>query len=256
MPSRLFVIAVAAALGFLPSAARADDVKCDFFVSTLPYIASAQGHYCLTGNLSTAMTSGAAITIDANSVVLDLKGYKLGGLSAGPATIADGISVHIHSNVIVRNGLIRGFWKGVDFVGGPDNNNNIVENVVLDSNTAYGIVFGGAGVNNTIRNCTVSSTGGTTQGTLTGGIHIESTPAFVLDSTVVNTFAAVGGQVRTGISVFDGYVVNNQVFGDLSSAPSETCLAMGASVVYKDNIVSDCVTSYSGGIPVPATNYP
>ena len=60
-------------------------------IATLPYTITAQGRYCLSTNLSTAITSGAAITINSDFVVLDLRGFKIGGGSAGPGTLAHGV---------------------------------------------------------------------------------------------------------------------------------------------------------------------
>jgi hypothetical protein len=69
---------------------QAETVNCTA-ITALPYTISTQGVYCLTGNLSTGMTSGSAITIATNNVVLDLNGFKIGGLAAGPDTNATGI---------------------------------------------------------------------------------------------------------------------------------------------------------------------
>src|SRR5262245_2921543 len=60
-------------------------------ITSLPAVITVQGIYCLTGNLNTAMTSGNAIDIQTNNVILDLNGYKLGGLAAGLGTQTNGI---------------------------------------------------------------------------------------------------------------------------------------------------------------------
>ena len=53
--------------------------------TSVPYTITTQGHYCFNRSLSTAQTSGAAITINADFVTLDLNGYRLtGGGSPGP----------------------------------------------------------------------------------------------------------------------------------------------------------------------------
>ena len=62
--------------------ARAETVNCTP-IDYLPYTISAQGVYCFTQHLGTNMTSGNAITINTNNVVIDLNGFKLGGLGAG-----------------------------------------------------------------------------------------------------------------------------------------------------------------------------
>src|SRR6185436_19576264 len=105
---------------------------------------------------------GAAITIDVNNVVLDLNGHKIGGGPAGSGTQASGVFVNNRGNVIVKNGLVRGFFGGVVYAPGTNNNGNIVENILAVANTAFGIYIGGPGTNNTVRNCIVGTTGGTT----------------------------------------------------------------------------------------------
>ena len=62
--------------------ARAETVNCTA-ITSLPAVITVQGIYCFTGNLSTAITTGNAIEIQTNNVVLDLNGFKLGGLAAG-----------------------------------------------------------------------------------------------------------------------------------------------------------------------------
>ena len=52
-------------------------------ITSPPYVIATQGVYCLTGNLSTSITTGSAIEIQANNVTLDLNGFKLGELVAG-----------------------------------------------------------------------------------------------------------------------------------------------------------------------------
>jgi parallel beta-helix repeat protein len=257
----LFGTAVAAALCLPGSPVRAGDAPCDFYISAAPYTISAQGHYCLTNNLTFSATTGAAITIDAKSVVLDLKGYKIAGQAAGPATGANGVYVSKRSNVTVKDGLIRGFGVGVyfDSVSGGDNSNNVVENVHADSNTFAGISMVAPGTNNTVRNCVVSSTGGSTANNSAPiGIAIGTASSFVTDNTVSNTFlpAHLPATFRWGIVVTDGRIVNNRVIGDGGMTGDNVGLKMGAGVVYKDNIVSRCITSYVGGTPVGTTNYP
>src|SRR5438128_9796041 len=75
-------------LGAAP--AHAETVNCTP-ITTLPTVITVQGIYCFTGHLSTAITTGNAIDIQTNNVILDLNGFKLGGLAAGPGTFAIGI---------------------------------------------------------------------------------------------------------------------------------------------------------------------
>ena len=61
-------------------AASAETVNCTA-ITSVPYTITTPGLYCLTSDLSTAMSSGNAITIQANSVVLELNSHKIGGMA-------------------------------------------------------------------------------------------------------------------------------------------------------------------------------
>ena len=65
-----------------PTSTQAETIDCTAITSP-PYVIATQGVYCLTGNLSTSITTGSAIEIQANNVTLDLNGFKLGELVAG-----------------------------------------------------------------------------------------------------------------------------------------------------------------------------
>ena len=97
----LLLVLLALAPGAAP--ARAETVNCTP-ITALPAIITVQGIYCFTGNLSTAITSGSAIDIQTNNVVLDLNGFKLGGLGAGLGTNAVGIHALDRQNPPSRTG--------------------------------------------------------------------------------------------------------------------------------------------------------
>jgi hypothetical protein len=82
---------------------RAETPECTV-ITSLPYTISTQGIYCLKGNLATNMTSGNAIEIGTNNVVIDLNGYKIGGLAAGSGTSTYGIYANGRKNITIRNG--------------------------------------------------------------------------------------------------------------------------------------------------------
>ena len=115
MTKRRVVAAWATAVFMLAGATvRADETTfCNAFITSLPYTITTQGHYCFNRNLSTAITAGAAITINSDFVVLDLNNFKPGGGSAGPATTATGVYASNRSNITIRNGNIRGFAFGI-----------------------------------------------------------------------------------------------------------------------------------------------
>ncbi|HEX6596161.1 MAG TPA: hypothetical protein VF045_04450, partial [Acidimicrobiales bacterium] len=100
-----------------------------------------------TVNASTTLTSdlncsGTAVFIGASNVILDLGGHTVSGVQA-PDDQFGNSGVHIVSNrtgVIVRNGTIRGFNRGVTV--NPGANNALITGLTVDS-AALGIgVFG------------------------------------------------------------------------------------------------------------------
>src|SRR4249920_1444376 len=74
----------------LAHAAQSYD-NCTGFITSLPATISTQGTWCLKQDLATAVTTGSAILINTNNVTIDCNDFKLGGLGAGLATLANGI---------------------------------------------------------------------------------------------------------------------------------------------------------------------
>jgi len=192
------VLALATLIG-LAGTARADETTfCNQFITTLPYTITTQGHYCFNRNLSTGMTSGNAITINVDFVVLDLNNFKLGGGSAGLGTNAVGVYSSNHRNITVRNGNIRGFKYGIRLAGtGTAPGGLVIENNVLDGNTY--IATDTSGDSAVVRNNIIANTGGTTTNTnWTYGIYAgyDYGLSSARDNVVTNTFnpsdAAVG----------------------------------------------------------------
>jgi hypothetical protein len=160
------LLVLAGSVGLAGTAVADETTFCNAFITSLPYNIVTQGHYCFDRNLSTVITSGAAITINVDFVVLDLNNFKLGGGSAGLGTSASGVKSNNHSNVTIRNGNIRGFRRGIWISGGT---NHVIENNVLDGNTQYGVYMtdplGGSGTvpsGVVVRNNVISNTGGST----------------------------------------------------------------------------------------------
>ena len=138
------------------------------------------------------MASGIAIDIQANNVVLDLNGHKLGNLGAGPGTRAAGISAGNHTNITIRNGTVRGFYTGITLTSNtPTSGGHIVENIRADLNTFTSIRVTGTG--NIIRNNLVVATGGSTivQSAygIMGGSFFGGSGNRLLNNDVINTVA-------------------------------------------------------------------
>ena len=256
-----------------PSFVKAETINCTA-ITSLPYTITTQGVYCLTSDLSTGMTSGNAIEIATNNVVIDLNGHKLGGLAAGPGTYAWGISAQQRKNITIRNGTVRGVYKGISlqdpYFPYTTSQGHLIEDIRSDMNTAIGIEV--YGLNNIIRNNQVVNTGGATQAYPgTTGIAVYGPGARVLNNDVIET----KGQSIPAFGIFlqyaPGAVIEGNRVGDSSLelqnsigiVPhsssdvliSDNCVTTmnfgvyydGASGKYRDNLTSGVTYPFTGG---------
>lgn len=267
----LLALAIAAAA----TPARAETTNCTP-ITTVPYTIAVQGVYCFTGNLATAITSGVAITIATSNVTLDMNGFKLGGLGAGPSTQATGIYSYQRQNITIRNGIVRGFQHGIwldDIAPFTTSQGHLVEDVLADQNTFFGFrVVGRACV---VRRNQVVATGG---GTLNDAraMEVVGPGNDVLNNRVAGT---VGTGETRGIYIFYGtgtVLEGNRVSGDLSGFVAYGLLIESSSGVlvagnritmadsgivfqtssgkYMDNLTYDVTTPFTGGTAVGTNN--
>jgi nitrous oxidase accessory protein NosD len=219
-------------------------------ISSLPYVISTQGNYCLKGHLATGMTSGNAITINTNNVVIDLNGYKLGGLGAGHSTTADGIYAYQRQNITIRNGTVRGFYKGIyieDTGSYSTSQAHLVEDIRADMNTAVGIDVRGRG--NMIRNNQVVDTGESIPADTALGISIMGPGNRVINNDVYETVAG-GSHAAFGIYFFtaDGGVVEKNRIGNATLPSSGT--SNGINIYSSNNVLitNNRITTMDSGI--------
>ena len=221
----LFLSTAALLIGGLTGAVRAETLDCTP-ITSLPYVITTQGIYCLTGNLSTSMTSGRAIDIQTNNVTIDLNGYKLGGLGAGDGTTAFGIYAYQRKNITIKNGIVRGFDRGIwlnDASPYTASAGNTVKNILADQNTYTGIDVRGLG--NTVENSKVVDTGGSTAHTLRAyGIMVGGSGAKIVNNDVSTTTIASNYNVD-GIFLFSAdysLVQNNTVTNTVTLGTGNT----------------------------------
>ena len=158
--------------------ARAETTKCDgagapgsgagqINNGNVPFTITAPGVYCVTQKITTNLTasSSAAITINANNVLLDMNDFAIGNLNAGPSTLAIGIYAVDRQNIHVRNGTLRGFYVGVALLNGTQvglttaaSSGHTVENMLSDTNYIAGLAAEGPYV--TVQNNKVINTQG------------------------------------------------------------------------------------------------
>src|SRR5918999_2061194 len=106
---------------------------------------------------------GEGLVVGAPNIVVDLNGHTI----HPPATFVDpgeedgllsGVRNSGHTNVVIRNGTVRGYGYGVMLTGGTTR--NVIEHMTLDANLLAGIELNDAddGRNgNTIRNNLLTS---------------------------------------------------------------------------------------------------
>jgi len=196
-----------------PLPAGAETVNCTAITNaSIPYTISAPGVYCVTQKISTNLATGAAITINANNVVLDLNNFAIGNLAAGPATTAVGIYAADRQNIWLRNGILRGFWAGVALLDAAtaSSSGHIVYNITADHCYAVGIAVQGPYA--TVKFSSVYATTGSSLGTSAGGaasgISVANAPvAAIHNNGVFDTDCSNGCTAGTGIAA--GIEINN-----------------------------------------------
>jgi hypothetical protein len=228
--------------------AQAETMNCTP-ITALPAVITVQGIYCFTADLATAMTSGNAIDIQTSNVVLDLNGFKLGGLGAGLGMLANGIVASDRQNITIKNGTIRGFRQAIflsHFSGASQG--HIVEDIRADQNTLVGIAVMGDGT--IVRNNQVVATGGSTAigNGYADGIIVDGKGSRVLNNDVINT--AQGTGVARGIHFYyvtGGLAVNNRITVADVGIEYQTPPSTGK---YRDNLTFGVTTPFTGGTAV------
>jgi hypothetical protein len=184
--------------------------NCTGFITSLPATITTQGTWCLNADLTTAITSGNAITVTTNNVTIDCNDFKLGGLAAGAATQTYGIYANTRDNLTIRRCNIRGFYEGTVLINGSG---HLIEDNRFDSNTVYGIDV--ESNRSILRRNLVIATGGSSFTALPFGIYTVGS-VDVLDNTVNGVTASALNSNAYGILTgnnFDGSISGNRVRG-------------------------------------------
>jgi hypothetical protein len=136
-------------------------------ISSAPYTITSPGSYYLTTNLT--ISSGAAITISANNVTLNLGGFTLTS-TENPASASTGIQMNLTvTNITILNGFIFGALtnNSAGAFGGPGfaagiydvnaNSANVrVQGVSISGCKLYGTYLG---ANSVAESCTATTVG-------------------------------------------------------------------------------------------------
>jgi hypothetical protein len=263
---------------------RAESILCTP-IPSVPYTIQSRGVYCLDRDLirSFGQRADAAITVNADHVVVDLNGFTLGAFPGATdpeelpppgVTLAVGIHALNRSHVTVKNGTIRGFHRAVHLEGMGSTaqvvQGHLVEDVNADDNVHAGIVVDGSG--SIVRRNRVLRTGGGPGMFKNHGIRVNGPRPQVMDNEVTETQGGSEGGESQGISVdASGAVVEGNRIGNggPSSGVSFGIVLLGpdalvvgnrlslldqgiffspeASGKYRDNLASGVAAPYQGG---------
>jgi hypothetical protein len=179
-------------------------------ISSVPYTISEPGSYYLAANVETTSGMFSGITIWADNVTLDLKGFSLvGDRTAG----RHGVFIEgIHKNITIRNGTIRN-WGGNGVDGETATKCRVEDIRVIDN--------GGSGIRlpkneQVVKNCVASDNGHSASITVSG-IYVGD------NSAVTGNMANGNGHSATGNYVFGIYV------GDYCTVTGNTVCGNGNS---------------------------
>jgi hypothetical protein len=123
-------------------------------ITTVPFTITTSGNYYLPANLTSAFPAGAAITVLASQVVLDLNGRTLSS-SAGTSLANIGVLVANQQDVTIQNGDIDNFAYGVFLSPNSTDANikNVVDNIRFN-NDGTGVISV-SGQSNWVKNCII-----------------------------------------------------------------------------------------------------
>lgn len=150
-------------------------------ISSLPYVISQSGSYCLTSNLSISLSwGGDAINIKASNVDLDFQGHTLTNTSTNATGYSVGVSIDALdvpniNNVTVHNGTVTSFSGAIfgnNVQAGSDAYNLTVDQMRAWFSKNAGIVLNGRNLTVT-NNQIIRVTGGDNN---TVGIQLTGNP--------------------------------------------------------------------------------
>jgi hypothetical protein len=187
-----------------PTMKSLDQIEPRTAITSAPYTISSPGSYYLTTNIN--VTSGNAITINANNVTLDLNGFTISSTQASPTGTGISLGSSV-SDITILNGHIRG---GVTYSGGN----------YTGSGFAYGIFYPFPNIPENVRVAGVS-----VSGCLNDGINLGFPNSTIIESCTVQT---VGG------------------YGIVAASVSHSAAWQCGNTAIIVNIASDCYASSTG----------
>jgi hypothetical protein len=137
---------LALALLALSGTAWATTTNC-IGIASLPAELLTPGRYCLQKDFDQPFTTGNAISIAGNDVVLDCNGHRI--RNSHLTSTPNGIGTYTASSrVVVRNCVLEGFYVGIYLGVGSDSDNrdNVIEGNTIDKGRWAGMYVGGSDI--------------------------------------------------------------------------------------------------------------
>ena len=245
-------------------------------ISTVPISITAPGRYCLTQSLSSTLTSGAAISVSAADVHIDLQGFVLDGTAAGAASTANGIFHNsLQRGFELSNGTIRGFNAALNAgVYASNPNAVILQDLRIESSRGFGIIV--VGDHSIVRRVNVNRV--VPQGALTNAIAVTgfgNRLRFIDNdiSDVTEISAGIGGGIScasctgavyeqnrisggAGLGTFRGIFAGAQsiVRRNTVNNADEGIRMSGSGSKYQDNMTTQVTTAFVGGTDAGGNN--
>lgn len=232
----VIILCVIVFLVFIASSAQA---ACTA-ITSLPYTINKSGPnngaYCLTKNLTTSMTTGNAITITAiDNISFDLGGFEIKVTT--PSSATRGISVINSNNVLIKNGSITGFNKGIFLeYGAGGSKGAVIEGITVTINENSGANADGIAVDtegSIIRNCKITGSVNPPESTANGIMINKGSSTQVVNNDIYNIFGANGAIYSSrGKDVIE----NNKIEGVSVLPNSHAIYAEGNALISNNRI--------------------
>ncbi len=198
-------------------------------ITNVPYTITQPGSYYLTANL-TSDTRG--VRIGASGVTLDLMGFTLtGNSSEWDGVYVDGTTDNLIRDVVVRNGILRGFRAGVLAFS---TQNCRFEQLVLTGNHGFGFYANGKPFDgNIIAGCTISDNG-------RGGIYFLNPPGSRCNGNII-TDCTVSSNRFYGVHFLHGQCNGNTITDCAIGGSRHGVVLEGDDGPCDGNTIANCV---------------
>ena len=228
-------------------AAQGDD-NCVGYIQSLPATITTPGTWCLGYSVSFYLTSGVAISIQADHVTLDCLHQTLGNAASGNTAIA--VYANDRKGVTVRNCTLAYFDTGISLRNGQ--RHRVVDNLITHG-LRRGIHIWDPDGQSHVEGNRVVALGGSGQAQSIVGIEAD---ADIVDNVVAGVTASAANLGAKGIIAHGvgTQVVDNVVRG-LASNGSEATIGL-TTAGRQQSVVGNRVVNATGLVGTAISGYP